>query len=100
MNRVSLFLLLLLITFSGKAQNAALKPVVLKPVYFDVSPPLRDLQNLPVTKADLTWKDGIVKNRFNIRRTRDLKLPYQQNSDPGLQPFNGCLLYTSDAADE
>lgn len=89
MNRGYLLLLLLFITFAGKTQNPARKPVILKPVYFDVSPPLRDLQDLPVTKADLTWKDGIVKNRFNIRKNRDLKLSYRQNTDPGIQPYNG-----------
>lgn len=89
MIRISLLLLACSLILTGIAQNTSPAPVVLTPVYFDVSPLLSDLQKLPVTKADLTWKDGIVKNRFNIRKQKNLSLPYQQISDPGIQPYNG-----------
>ncbi len=41
-----------------------LKPQVFKNVYFDVSPPLRDLVKLAPKHADNSWKDGVVKNNL------------------------------------
>jgi len=75
----------------GMGQEKPSAPVIMNPVYFDVSPPLRVLQDLPPTRADLTWKDGIVKNKFNFRKKKDLNLPYQKVLDPGIQPYNGTM---------
>jgi hypothetical protein len=84
---VLLSLLIFCATFSF-GQNNVIGPVVQYPTYFDVSPPLRDMvKNLP-KKAETSWKDGIVKNKFNIRKhpsgpqTGGL-------SDPGLQMMTG-----------
>lgn len=41
-----------------------LKPQVFRPVYFDVSPPLRDLVKTAPQKVDNSWKDGVVKNNL------------------------------------
>lgn len=66
MKKCLTFLLLLFagmnLTFS---QEDAQKPTVMQPVYFDISPPLRDMVQKSDTVADLSWKDGIVKNRLN-----------------------------------
>ena len=73
---------------SIKAQNDVSGPMVQQPVYFDVSPPLRDMvKDLPVL-SERSWKDGIVKNIFNIRQKPDTPLPGGL-SDPGLQDTDG-----------
>ena len=62
--------LLLILGFFGDfafAQHEVLKPVVKYPVYFDVSPPLRDMVKNYPQHADNSWKDGVVKNYFNIK---------------------------------
>jgi hypothetical protein len=41
-------------------------PLVQKAVYYDVSPPLRDVQKEPARKADNSWKDGCVPNDFSF----------------------------------
>ncbi|MEI7663592.1 MAG: hypothetical protein WCK34_15395, partial [Bacteroidota bacterium] len=68
MKKASSILLLVLFCLNFSfAQNNVTGPIVQAPVYFDVSPPLRDMvKNLP-QHAETSWKDGIVKNKFNIR---------------------------------
>ena len=64
------------------------RPVVQTPVYFDISPPLRDMaRTLPATSGT-SWKDGIVKNQFNIRERPDSPVPGGEN-DPSLQTADG-----------
>jgi hypothetical protein len=71
-------------------QNVVNGPIVSHPVYFDVSPPLRDMvMNLP-KQAELSWKDGIVKNHFNVRPKKTGQAPGGL-SDPNLQTRNGLL---------
>ncbi len=49
-------------------QGVVYHPAEIKqPVYFDISPSMKDLPNLGVTKADMTWKDGIIKNQPDPR---------------------------------
>jgi hypothetical protein len=72
-------------------QNETAGPIVQYPVYFDVSPPLRDLvKNLP-PQAENSWKDGIVKNKFNVRPRPVANVPGGQ-SDPYLQTMNGMTV--------
>jgi hypothetical protein len=72
-------------------QNNITGPIVQYPVYFDVSPPLRDMvKNLPV-KSDNSWKDGIVKNHFNVRQKPAGQIPGGL-SDPNLQTKNGLII--------
>jgi hypothetical protein len=63
-----LTLLVMLITGTSFliAQDAPQVPVVMKPVYFDLSPPLRDMVQKSDPVADLSWKAGIVKNKKNV----------------------------------
>jgi hypothetical protein len=74
------------------AQQQNPVPVVVKPVYFDVSPPLRDMVKSAPSVADNTWKDGVVKNFFNVkqRSVQDQGIP--QYNDPGLQDYMGQVL--------
>ncbi|MEI8005381.1 MAG: T9SS type A sorting domain-containing protein [Bacteroidota bacterium] len=68
MRRISLLLLGTMAVLISPAQNTpGPKPQVSKCIYFDVSPPLRDMIKTPQTKADMSWKDGIVLN--HLRRT-------------------------------
>ncbi len=85
-------LFLALVTLSS-GQNTETGPVVQYPVYFDVSPPLRDMAKKFPGKADNTWKDGVVKNKFNIRKKPTVSIPAGQ-FDPYLQSVNGMT--TSD----
>ncbi|MCX6244363.1 MAG: T9SS type A sorting domain-containing protein [Bacteroidetes bacterium] len=81
-NILSLLLILSGISLFAQ-QQVAPKPVVCKPVWFDVSPPLRDMAAQSVT-ADQSWKDGVVKNQFN--RPHNKKVPVMQKfTDPVLQ---------------
>jgi len=83
-------LLLFCITFSF-AQNNVTGPIVQAPVYFDVSPPLRDMvKNLP-KHVETSWKDGIVKNKFNIRQKPKAAAPGGL-TDPNLQRLNGVAI--------
>ena len=94
------FVLLLTPFVSAVAQQAAPVPVVSKPVYFDVSPPLRDMAKTAPATADRSWKDGAVKNFFNVKKaaTDDQGVTYdpvvQQNmgmvpTDTTIQNFDG-----------
>ncbi|MCK9219657.1 MAG: T9SS type A sorting domain-containing protein [Bacteroidales bacterium] len=87
MKKTQLILLLPLMSINFLiAQNDVLKPTVDRPVYFDVSPPLRDMATFPIAKADRTWKDGIVKNKFNLD-VRESAIP--NFLDAGLQDYLG-----------
>jgi hypothetical protein len=73
----------------GFSQNEDLKPVVIFPVYFDVSPPLRDMAGMAPGKSDHTWKDGIVKNFFNVRKKVQDRIP--NYTDPEIQDYMGLV---------
>ncbi len=61
---LTLCLSILLSVHAGFSQSGTEvnKPIVHKAVYFDVSPPLRDMVNNPNITTDNSWKDGVVKN--------------------------------------
>lgn len=74
------------------AQNDASKPEVKYPIYFDVSPPLRDMvQNSP-KEADNSWK--VIRNYFNVKKNVETfpsdwiissdSTPEDESDDPGL----------------
>jgi hypothetical protein len=60
-----LFICIILIANYGFSQQQSDKPIVIKANYFDISPPLRDMVQDPNAKVDMTWKEGIVKNKLN-----------------------------------
>ena len=78
------FLMVLWMNFSF-AQNEALKPTVSYPVYFDISPPLRDMVKYAPAKADNSWKDGIVKNVFNVKEDPNQNSSTPKFKDPAAQ---------------
>lgn len=66
------------------------KPVVNKPTYFDISPPLREMAKNPNLKTTTAWKDGIVMNHerpgFEEGNGQN---PEKQVTDPAVQNFPG-----------
>jgi Secretion system C-terminal sorting domain len=93
MKTLYLIVSLLLIGTSAISQQQLFSPAVIqKPVYFDISPPLRDMANLKQIKADVTWKDGIVRNNFNNRHQDSQTLPNPGFTDTSLQDYFGKTL--------
>ena len=84
----ALFVLFLLCVSTGFAQKEASGPIVSHAVYFDVSPPLRDMVKMDPEKADMTWKDGVVKNNF-IRPASNRSEPDPSFIDPIRQWWPG-----------
>ena len=78
------FLLLFFCVNLAFTQNEVSKVTVIKPTYFDISPPLRDMAVLPTSKVDNSWKDGVVKNYFNDQKNTKT-LEELGISDPNLQ---------------
>ena len=74
-----------------KAQDVVMEPVADLPVYFDVSPPLRDMLAMPPRKYDGSWKVSEVKNYFNLNRNENQQQHDSPVADPGLQDHNGWL---------
>jgi hypothetical protein len=64
---------------------------VQKPVYFDVSPPLRDMIKLDESTMETSWKNGVVQNWFNFKNPKSPNDPNAPFSDPGLQNYFGPL---------
>ena len=92
MKKNQLFFLVLLCSVSALfGQNDLSGPVVQLPVYFDVSPPLTDMVKSLPTQAETSWKDGIVKNKFNVRQRPVAKTPGGL-TDPFLQTMDGMTL--------
>jgi hypothetical protein len=87
-----LFILLLCANFIFAQNNATngLKPIVCKPIYFDITPPMRDMMSLPPSPGDHSWKDGVVKNFFNIKK--NTTSPVHNVPDPGVQYLPGQVL--------
>jgi hypothetical protein len=87
---VLISLILTLVISVVFAQKEVYHPsVIAKPVYFDVSPPLRDMALQAPTHSDKTWKDGIVLNRFNVKNKEAVHLP--ESGDPARQRTFGML---------
>ena len=73
------------------AQNQAqMKPVVDRPVYFDISPPLRDMLQEDLQEDHVTWKDGVVENYFEPEN-EFIEGDNQGVADPMVQRVNGYL---------
>ena len=86
-----LTMVFLLVNLAFSQERTVYHPTLIaKPVYFDVSPPLRDMWQSPPEKADNSWKDGIVKNYPDPFRYRNAANAIP-TPDAGLQNFNGPL---------
>jgi hypothetical protein len=88
----SLLLLLFFCVFLGYSQQKEIyKPTVSKAVYFDVSPPLRDMVNLGQKKFDNSWKDGVVLNYFAPQDGQEQQPSVPGFRDAALQDFFGSV---------
>jgi hypothetical protein len=93
MKKITLFAFLLFaVTGNTFSQNQPIKPTVQRASYFDVSPPLRDMLMQTSMKADNSWKDGVVKNMFNVRKRKTQESPFLTETDPSVQNFFGPLV--------
>jgi len=72
------------------AQTTISGPVVDKAVYFDVSPPLRDMYRQAPGKVDKSRKVYVVPNRFNDDNQDASGIPFA--NDPVLQDLFGSIL--------
>jgi hypothetical protein len=91
MKKISFLLFLCFTGFLTLAQQFQIsRPSVKRPVYFDVSPPLRDMAFLNKVKPDISWKDGVVRNNFNSRRI-DSQIPAAGFRDVSVQSQFGPL---------
>src|SRR5271157_2611631 len=91
-------LLLLLFSINATAQNEPLKPVVQHPVYFDISPPLRDMVKVAPGKADNSLK--VIKNYFNSRNNRNKETFSSDWIDPSIQHSRIRMTPTADSTIE
>ncbi len=82
-SNITLSLILLLFCITGvSAQTEGLKPEIKHPIYFDVSPPLRDIPPI-VHKTDNTWK--VIKNYFDVRKNQNKETFPSDWLDPLIQ---------------
>ncbi len=89
MKKIATLLILLgFLASSAYSQNDASKPIVRKAVYFDISPPLRDMVKDLNAKVDMTWKDGVVKNNHYPFGMNNDQADYM-GVDPTLQNWMG-----------
>ncbi|MFZ4520077.1 MAG: T9SS type A sorting domain-containing protein [Bacteroidales bacterium] len=73
------------------AQETRLIPAVDHAVYFDVSPPLKDLPKSALTKTDGSWKDGVVNNYVDNQGDAGNPPNLQLPGDGRLQDYFGNL---------
>ena len=85
------FFLFVFCAGTASAQTDVSGPFVSYPVYFDVSPPLRDMVKMNNDKVDMTWKDGVVKNNF-IRPVSNRPQPDPDFVDALRQALNGTIV--------
>ncbi|MBL7138377.1 MAG: T9SS type A sorting domain-containing protein [Bacteroidales bacterium] len=91
MEKLFLLLLGILVSMPGlHAQTGQLVPTVDKAVYFDISPPLRDMYREAPKPVDKSWKTGAIPNRFNDDEEGIPGSPFV--TDPVLQDYLGDLL--------
>ncbi len=85
---ISIFLVIVAIPGFSQHESAP-KPTINRPIYFDVSPPLRDMAGNASLKYDHTWKDGIIRNFIQDPDETPLDMKF---SDPVVQHLPGSVL--------
>jgi len=83
------FLFLVNTSQAQQTQTNVGKPIVIKPSYFDISPPLRDMFQDPNAKVDRSWKDGMVINHLFPANLLPNNNPDVIYSDPNVQASLG-----------
>jgi hypothetical protein len=80
--QIIISLAFVLLSISAFAQKETIKPEIKHAVYFDVSPPLRDIPIL-LPRSDNSWK--VIKNYFNARKNRNKETFASNWVDPVIQ---------------
>ena len=82
--------LLISVTLSV-AQDLPPRLMSSRPVYFDVSPPMRDLVKQEPAVVDRSWKDGVVPNKFGSEVDPALFQSLASGKDAVLQDHGGLI---------
>lgn len=90
-NSILQFIIFIITINMSVAQQGRLIPAVARPVYFDVSPPLKDMLITPLEQYDGSWKDGVINNYVKPAGEADWKPGSRFIADPGLQDYFGSL---------
>jgi hypothetical protein len=90
-NRILFYLLLSASGLSSFGQETPLKSRVDHAVYFDVSPPLKDMRIPAPGTIDRSWKDGVVPNFFPPLENDNGSNGQLNRFDTVLQRFFGLL---------
>ncbi len=76
--------------FSSAQQEIYRPSEVTQAIFFDISPPLRDMPVIEPSKVDRSWKDGVIKNKLDMPDYRNLPLPVTTEDDyRNAQTFQG-----------
>jgi hypothetical protein len=90
MKSLPILTLVMICMFINLAPAKAQKTLTVKQaVYFDKTPPLREMQLFEPGPRDRSWKDGIVRNEDSERERNDNPQPLPVGNDPVLQNFFG-----------
>jgi hypothetical protein len=71
------------------AAYSQLKPTIRKAVYFDKTPPLREMEVFTPGPRDRSWKEGIIRNEDSERVRNSNPNPLPAGEDPVLQKTFG-----------
>jgi hypothetical protein len=84
-----LLLTMIFLIISLTPASAQKTLTVKKAVYFDKTPPLRDMELIKPSPRDRGWEDGEVRNEEMEREFNDMPQPLPAGDDPVLQDFFG-----------
>ena len=93
MKKILFFFICFILIHTGHTQNNAIKPVIVKASFFDISPQLRDMIHDPDVKTDMTWKDGVVKNNLYPENVFPEEMHASVKTDPStIQTTDGWIV--------
>jgi hypothetical protein len=72
----------LFLSMTGISVTAQISPKIKKAVYFDKTPPLREMELFEPGPRDRSWKDGIIRNEDSDREFNDNPNPLPAGADP------------------
>ena len=97
-----LMAMLVVMVIQGQDEQEINVPIVSKAAYFDVTPPLRDMQIILPGERDRSWKDNIIQNKSmedefnNYYQDTDIPAdfvdPVLQKSYPSSREITGPVL--------
>ena len=73
---------ILIFLIESISASAQLKPQLRKAVYFDKTPPLREMELIKPSTRDRSWKDKVIRNEESEREFNDNPNPLPAGDDP------------------